>query len=86
MGDFNARPDAPEMSPIHARLADAWPIGGAGSGFTFPAAPGTPANRRIDFIFVSRGNVEVVSAKVTVDDDTRMAADHLPITAQLRIR
>jgi endonuclease/exonuclease/phosphatase family metal-dependent hydrolase len=86
VGDFNARPDAPELSPILARLPDAWPIGGAGSGFTYPAAPGTDANRRIDFIFVSRGNVEVVSASVSVDDETRMAADHLPVTAQLRIR
>jgi endonuclease/exonuclease/phosphatase family metal-dependent hydrolase len=86
MGDFNARPDAPEMAPIHARLLDAWPMGGSGPGFTYPAAPDADPNRRIDFIFVSKNDFDVVSATVVLDKETRLAADHLPVTAELRLR
>ena len=85
MGDFNARPDAPEMAPIHARLLDAWPTGGSGAGFTYPAAPDADPNRRIDFIFVSK-DLDVLSAAVVLNKETRLAADHLPVTAELRLR
>lgn len=84
MGDFNARPEAPEMASIYAHLADVWPAGGAGPGFTYPAAPDVDPNRRIDYVFVSPGNVAVISAKVILDDETRMTADHLPLTARVQ--
>jgi endonuclease/exonuclease/phosphatase family metal-dependent hydrolase len=84
MGDFNARPNAAEMAPIYAQFEDAWSLGGEGSGFTFPAAPDAEPNRRIDYVFLSRGNVAVVSAAVTLNDETRMTADHLPLTAKVR--
>jgi len=54
----------------------AWEAGGEGDGFTFPAA--TP-QRRIDYVFVTRG--------ITVDrawvPETE-ASDHRPVVAELR--
>jgi len=85
MGDFNALPTAAEMAPIYAQFDDAWILAGGGSGFTFPADPNADPNRRIDYAFVSRGNVAVASASVTVDDETRMTSDHHPLTVSVRL-
>src|SRR5690625_3857506 len=52
MGDFNARPDAPELGPLWDVLTDAHAVAGEGDGFTFPAD--TP-DRRIDYVTVSEG-------------------------------
>lgn len=83
MGDFNARPTATEMAPIQALLQDVWNLAGTGPGFTFPAAPDADPNRRIDYIFVS-STVSASSASVTLNDETRITADHLPVTARIR--
>lgn len=77
VGDLNARPDAPELQPLLARLRDAW-RGRPDPGFTFPAdAP----DRRIDYILHS-AHFEV--AAVDVLDTT--ASDHRPVVAELRLR
>lgn len=76
LGDLNAPPDAPELTPLRARLRDVWT--GSGSGFTYPAdAP----VRRIDYILTS-GHFAVLDVRVL---DTR-ASDHRPVVADLIVR
>ncbi|MCW2740986.1 MAG: Metal-dependent hydrolase [Blastococcus sp.] len=91
VGDFNARPDAPELSALAARFGDAWELARqrddqAGwrfwqreEGLTHPA--GAP-HRRIDQVWVSAG-VEVASARVL---DAEGASDHLPLLVDLEVR
>ncbi|MGH2698254.1 MAG: endonuclease/exonuclease/phosphatase family protein [Actinomycetota bacterium] len=78
LGDFNTRPDAPELGPLWAYVADAWVVAnGAEGGLTFPA--NTP-NRRIDYVAVSpRVQVREVSVPQT------FASDHFPVTAELMV-
>jgi endonuclease/exonuclease/phosphatase family metal-dependent hydrolase len=75
VGDLNARPGAPELSPLFERYDDAWVRGGAGDGFTYPSeAP----NARIDYV--------LVSPEIRVSESTvlpSLASDHLPLTATL---
>ncbi len=91
VGDFNARPEAPELRPLADRFADAWELARdrddqAGwrfwqrdEGHTHPA--GSP-DRRIDQVWVS-GGVEVAAANVL---DSAGASDHLPLVVDLEIR
>ena len=89
VGDFNARPSAPEMAPLLARFTDAWkqaatPDAGNPEGHTSPAQlAGTPTSR-IDYVFVS-GDVSVASALVPIDASTRLASDHYPVVVTLRL-
>jgi endonuclease/exonuclease/phosphatase family metal-dependent hydrolase len=91
VGDFNARPDAPELAPMRERFGDAWELAGdrddrAGwrfwqhdEGRTHPA--GWP-HRRIDQVWVSQG-VDVAAARVL---DAEGASDHLPLVVDLLVR
>ena len=91
VGDFNARPDAPELSALAARFADAWELARerddqAGwrfwqrdEGLTHPA---DSPDRRIDQVWVSAG-VEVAAATVL---DAAGASDHLPLVVDLEVR
>jgi endonuclease/exonuclease/phosphatase family metal-dependent hydrolase len=91
VGDFNARPDAPELSALAERFGDAWELarardGRAGwrfwqrdGGHTHPA---TSPHRRIDQVWVSPG-VEVAAATVL---DAAGASDHLPLVVDLEVR
>src|SRR5699024_7356648 len=63
MGDFNATPDAAELTPLWQVLTDAWTVAGEGDGFTFPA---TAPDRRIDYVAVS-DHLSVQSAFVPAD-------------------
>ena len=76
-GDLNAPPNAPEVAPLLERFADAWAIGGAGDGFTFPAAKPTA---RIDYVLVS-AHFQV--GQVTVP--TLPGSDHLSLVAELTL-
>ncbi len=80
VGDFNAQPTEAPLAPLQARFQDLWPTIGSGNGFTFPASPTTPPNRRIDYIFLSR-DITATGAAVAIDVTTTMAADHLPLVA-----
>lgn len=84
VGDFNALPTAPEMAPIYAQFDDAWMLAGMGPGDTLPADLEVDPDRRIDYVFVSRATVEVVWARVPVDDETRISSDHYPVTSSVR--
>ncbi|WP_433430545.1 endonuclease/exonuclease/phosphatase family protein [Nonomuraea sp. CA-141351] len=75
LGDFNARPDAPELAPLWTELTDAM----AGKpDLTYPAeAP----DRRIDYVAVSRS----VSVRATQVPHTP-ASDHLPVVADITVK
>ena len=89
VGDFNARPTAVEMVPIFSRLVDAWQAAGAPTaenpnGHTSPSSlTGFPRNR-IDYAFVS-SKVTVARAYVQIDSQTRLAADHYPVVADIAL-
>ncbi len=90
VGDFNARPDAPELHPLRERFTDAWELAESRTdqagwrfwqrdeGHTHPARG---PHRRIDQAWVSAG-VTVASAQVL---DAGGASDHLPLVVDLRI-
>lgn len=74
MGDLNARPDAPVLAPIKARLKDTAPDEKL---YTFPSnAP----DRKIDYIFVSE-DIKVNGVKVP----DRVLSDHCPFIAELEL-
>jgi len=83
-GDLNARPDEPYLMPLFAVLRDAWPIAGAGPGFTSPARPGEPARRRIDYVLVSP-DIAVTGAATRDDAGAAAASDHYPVVARLEL-
>lgn len=76
-GDLNARPDAPELSPLFNRLDDVWMQKEGDPGFTFPS---DQPDRRIDYILHS-GHFQVTDT-FTVQTE---ASDHLPVVANLVI-
>lgn len=90
VGDFNARPDAPELHPLRERFTDAWELAedrGDQAGWRFwqrdegHTHPAHAPHRRIDQAWVSAG-VTVASARVL---DAEGASDHLPFVVDLRI-
>jgi endonuclease/exonuclease/phosphatase family metal-dependent hydrolase len=89
VGDFNARPTAVEMVPIFSRFLDAWREAGAPTvenpnGNTSPSnLTGLPTSR-IDYDFVSP-EVTVALAYVPIDSQTRLAADHYPVVADIAL-
>jgi endonuclease/exonuclease/phosphatase family metal-dependent hydrolase len=77
VGDFNARPDAPEITTLTARWRDTWTEVGVGPGYTIEA--GNPT-ARIDYVLHSE-KMRAVSAVVL---DTS-GSDHLPVLAELSV-
>lgn len=88
MGDLNARPGDDELARIvdpTSGFTDVWSaVHGGDGGFTSPASPDAEPEARIDYIFVSAG-LQVLGSEVVVDDLTRMASDHFPVVADLRL-
>ena len=85
VGDLNAIPSESTMAPLYSALEDAWLEGGdGGAGNTFPAHPVTNPNRRIDYVFVSDA-VGVSRAEVAITPLTRLASDHYPLVAALKL-
>lgn len=86
MGDLNAAPDEGDLEVIQARMMDAWQSAGDGSqGFTYPADPATPTEKRIDYIFAGPG-ITVLTSSLVDSDLAVMASDHLPVVADLDIQ
>ncbi len=82
LGDFNAEPTAPELAPLWESVGDAWVRAAAtGPGSTYPA--GTPV-KRIDYVTVS-STIRVLAAAVPDDDLARLASDHRPVSATVRL-
>ena len=91
VGDFNARPDAPELGVLRQRFTEAWELAPqrsdqagwrfwhADHGDTFPASA---PRKRIDQVWVSPG-IAVAAAQVL---DAEGASDHLPFVVDLEVR
>ena len=93
MGDFNARSTfgetVAEMLPIYARLVDTWreaPVADPANpeGFTSPADLDRDPTSRIDYVFAT-GDVDAAGTFVPVNAQTRLAADHYPVVADLLV-
>jgi endonuclease/exonuclease/phosphatase family metal-dependent hydrolase len=81
MGDFNAAPDWPELSPTHERFVDAWAASGdGGPGNTHRAQLVGEPLRRYDHVFV-RG-LEPGHTIVPQTLVTRLASDHYPVFSE----
>jgi endonuclease/exonuclease/phosphatase family metal-dependent hydrolase len=77
LGDFNARPESPEISAITEDLVDAWVTAGVGPGYTIDAE--TP-HARIDYVLTSEGIVARTAAVLSTN-----GSDHLPVVADLAL-
>ena len=82
-GDLNAGPFSPVYHRLRRILSDVQKC------LNKPVRPRAtfPARRpllRIDHMFVSR-NFKVLNVQIPVNKDTRLASDHLPITADLQL-
>ena len=75
MGDFNAKPNAPDIVWLRRRLTDA-------ARLMHVQRP-TVGNTRIDYVFVSRG-ITVLSARVP-PGTARRVSDHRPLVVKLRM-
>ncbi len=75
MGDFNARPNAPEIGWLRRRLTDA-------ARLKRVQRP-TVGNTRIDYVFASKG-ITVLSAHVP-PASARRVSDHRPLIVKLRM-
>ena len=75
MGDFNLTPDSPLLDPIRALLTDTDAFYQGACNFTFPT---DVPEIKIDYIFVS----PELTVK-NVDIPQVVAADHLPVTAEV---
>lgn len=89
VGDFNARPTAPELAPIHARFVDGWKDAGVPSpdnpdGLTSPARLAGNPTSRIDYTFFS-SPVDALAVHVPIDERTRLAADHYPVVTDIAL-
>ena len=84
MGDLNTRPDAESLRPLLAKMRDLWTLAGKGDGLTSAAHPQRPPRSRIDYILVSPG-IRTNGTRVLINDMTRMASDHYPVMARIRL-
>ena len=89
MGDLNLEPDTEAIKYLSKNLVDSkfaskidfGPIG-TFNGFNFSE----PVTRRIDYIFVSKGNIDVLKYAVLSDSkDCRYPSDHLPVFAEIKL-
>lgn len=84
MGDLNTKPNADSLRPLLAKMRDLWTLAGKGAGLTSASHPQRPPRNRIDYILVSPG-METSGIDVLTNDVTRMASDHYPVLARIRL-
>jgi endonuclease/exonuclease/phosphatase family metal-dependent hydrolase len=90
LGDFNAPADAPELRLLEDAFVDAWAAvqtdtAALGRTTLNTALGHTP--RRIDHIFIERGRLQPVAARILLnepDDAGQWASDHFGVMALLR--
>ncbi len=90
MGDFNLEPEATGISRISEVMNDSrhfskYQFGPEGTfnGFKFSE----PINRRIDYIFTSKENIEVLKYAVLTDSrDQKYPSDHFPVFIELQLK
>jgi endonuclease/exonuclease/phosphatase family metal-dependent hydrolase len=82
LGDFNARPDAPELQPVLAQYRDAW-TDAVAAGTAAGVASGDTRIRggRIDYVLYMGDALTVLSAE-TVDTS---ASDHRPVVVRFGV-
>ncbi|MGH3155077.1 MAG: endonuclease/exonuclease/phosphatase family protein [Streptosporangiaceae bacterium] len=80
LGDFNARPETPEISSLRATLTDTWTA--AFSGGPPATHPADPPPARIDYIFISQ-RLSATWTSLSTDDPA--ASDHLPVVSRLAL-
>ena len=89
MGDLNLEPETAPIKKIAAQMNDSKEVAqivsfgpeGTFNGYNFTE----PVVRRIDYIFTSKDNVEVLKYGVLSDSkDLKYPSDHLPILVKIR--
>jgi endonuclease/exonuclease/phosphatase family metal-dependent hydrolase len=86
IGDFNARPDHPELRPVLTLFSDAWRVG-AERGLT-KGGEATHGANRIDYIFFRSPRLELnaIETVETAGWFSRAASDHQPLVATFSVR
>ena len=85
LGDFNLKPEEPELQPMFMLFHDVWSAAkqaGAASG-----PEGTHKNTRLDFLFVKGSDVQIVRAE-NVETSSwfgASASDHRPLVGTFRL-
>ena len=88
MGDFNLEPETEEIGFLSEKMEDSKAVAdfvfgpeGTFNGYEFTE----PVNRRIDYIFLSKGNFEVLKyAVLSNSKDLKYPSDHLPVLVKLK--
>lgn len=89
-GDFNLEPNNPIIDEVKLALSDAKEITqdvvfgpeGTFNGFQFSQ----PVTRRIDYVFVTSKNINVIKYAVLSDSkDLKYPSDHLPVYVELQL-
>lgn len=79
-GDFNDAPGSHVYDEMSQLMDDTWKLAGKGAG---PTIPSESPNRRIDYIWVSKGG-SVVPVRAWVP--ASMASDHCPVVAEFKLK
>ncbi|MCM4159700.1 endonuclease/exonuclease/phosphatase family protein [Antarcticibacterium flavum] len=91
MGDLNLEPDTEPIKKIAAQMNDSkysaqtvsFGPEGTFNGYDFKA----PVERRIDYIFTTKGNIKILKYGVLSDSkDLKYPSDHLPVVVKLRFQ
>ncbi|RDY60222.1 endonuclease/exonuclease/phosphatase [Flagellimonas nanhaiensis] len=91
MGDFNLESNSKGIQLIMEQMADTQIAAGSNAhgpqgtfnGFDFTK----PVTRRIDYIFTSTVNIEIIKSGILSDSfDCRYPSDHLPVYAELKLK
>ncbi|SDL55222.1 Metal-dependent hydrolase, endonuclease/exonuclease/phosphatase family [Salinimicrobium catena] len=90
MGDLNLEPDTEEVKFLSAHMEDSKTIANLvfGPEGTFNAYEfQEPVTRRIDYIFLSKGDFKVKKYAVLSDSkDLKYPSDHLPVLVELKLK
>ncbi|MFD0976268.1 endonuclease/exonuclease/phosphatase family protein [Salinimicrobium gaetbulicola] len=90
MGDFNLEPETSEIKLLSGKMDDSKRIaklvfGPEGTFNTYNFTE--PVTRRIDYIFTSQGDFEILKYGVLSDSyDLKYPSDHLPVLVQLKLK
>lgn len=91
MGDFNLTPDTAPIKLLAQQMNDSKKVAkkvsfgstGTFNGFKFHEA----VKNRIDYIFTSKGNIEVLKYGVLTDSkDLKYPSDHFPVFVKLKLK
>jgi endonuclease/exonuclease/phosphatase family metal-dependent hydrolase len=84
LGDFNLKPEEPELQPMLTMFRDVWTA--AKSAGSASGGEGTHGDKRIDFVFVKGDALALINAETveTAGWFGKAASDHRPLVAQFR--